>query len=119
PTFNCGHLVTQAVESVLAQTVRVAEVIVVDDGSTDNTAERLRPFLGRVRYVRQENAGVSAARNAGVGLAGGDFVAFLDADALWHPRKVELQLQVFDRHPTVDLVGTRPFAWPDSPFPAV
>ena len=117
PTYNCAHFVTQAVESVLAQTVRVSEIIVVDDGSNDDTAERLLPFQGQVRYVRQKNAGVSAARNMGVGLASGAIVAFLDADDVWHPRKIELQLQVFDRHPHLDLIGTRSFDWPTARFP--
>src|SRR5262245_35430521 len=92
PTYNSGRLVVEAVESVLAQTTRVAETVVVDDGSTDDTRQRLGRYAGSVRYVGQPNQGVSAARNRGVSEASQDFVAFLDADDVWHPRKIELQM---------------------------
>ena len=69
PTYNTGHLVTQAVESVFAQTVPPSEIIVVDDGSEDDTGERLATFRDRIRYVFQVNQGVSVARNHGVRLA--------------------------------------------------
>jgi glycosyltransferase involved in cell wall biosynthesis len=117
PSYNSGPLVTQAVDSVLAQTVPASDVIVVDDGSADDTAARLLPYPAHVRYVRQENQGVSAARNHGLRLAQGELVAFLDADDVWHPRKVELQLEAFKRHPELDLIGTRTFEWPADQFP--
>ena len=94
PSFNCGSFVSQAIDSVLAQTCAPAEVIVVDDGSTDDTAERLEPYMDRIRYVFQENRGVSAARNRAVAESRGHCVAFLDADDVWHPRKLELQLKI-------------------------
>jgi glycosyltransferase involved in cell wall biosynthesis len=119
PTFNSGRLVAEAVASALAQTVVPAEVIVVDDGSTDDTPERLAPYAGRVRYIRQENRGVSAARNRGVAEARGEFVAFLDADDVWHPRKWELQLRAFDRLPGLGMIGAQPFDWPASVFPSL
>jgi len=117
PTFNSGHLVTSAVESALAQTVIPEEIIVVDDGSTDDTLERLAPVVGRIRYIRQENQGVSAARNRGVEAADGEFVAFLDADDVWHPRKWELQVQAFEQNPELALIGTQAFDWPTPDYP--
>ena len=119
PTYNSAQLVVQAIESVLAQSVRVAEIIVVDDGSTDDTAERLSRYQDSIRYVWQSNAGVSAARNLGVSLASGEFIAFLDADDVWHPRKTELQLQVFGRDANIALVGTQAFDWPAAQFPSL
>jgi glycosyltransferase involved in cell wall biosynthesis len=94
------------VESVLAQSVVPGEIIVVDDGSRDDTVERLAPYEGRVRFLRQENQGVAAARNTGLAQASGDFIAFLDADDAWHPQKLERQLQAFARFPDAGLVGT-------------
>jgi glycosyltransferase involved in cell wall biosynthesis len=117
PSFNCGSFVTQAIDSVLAQTSAPAEVIVVDDGSTDDTAERLKPYRDRIRYVFQENRGVSAARNRAVAESRGNFVAFLDADDVWHPRKLELQLKAFATAPDVGLLSTTTFHWPAFVFP--
>jgi glycosyltransferase involved in cell wall biosynthesis len=84
-TYNHGHFVRDAVTSVLAQTWTDFELIVVDDGSTDATAEVLGPFGDRLRYHRQENKGAFAARNTGRGLAHGSLIAFLDADDIWAP----------------------------------
>ncbi|WP_165066852.1 glycosyltransferase family 2 protein [Paludisphaera rhizosphaerae] len=106
PAYNYGHLVSRAVESALAQTYREIEVIVVDDGSTDGTAERLAPYRDRIRYFYQENRGLSAARNAGIRLARGEWVAFLDADDVWHPRKTEVQLNVAAGRSDVALIGS-------------
>ena len=97
PTYNRGHLVGEAVASVLGQTVPPLEVIVVNDGSTDDTRHRLQPYLSHVTYLYQTNQGVSAARNHGIGESRGDFIAFLDSDDVWHPRKLELQLEAFGR----------------------
>jgi glycosyltransferase involved in cell wall biosynthesis len=93
------------------------EVIVVDDGSTDGTRERLAPLLDRIVYLYQPNQGVSAARNAGIRAAKGEFIAFLDSDDVWHARKLELQLRYLREHPGTSLVGSLWFAevprqWP-------
>jgi glycosyltransferase involved in cell wall biosynthesis len=91
PTCNRGRAVVAAVESVLAQTYTDYEIIVVDDGSTDDTAERLVPYVPRIRYEYQTNRGASAARNRGVEIARGQWVSFLDSDDLFHPTKLESQ----------------------------
>lgn len=85
PTYNRAGTVGEAIESVLAQTVQPHEIIVVDDGSTDNTSEILRPYSDRIILIRQANGGVSAARNAGLARATGAWVAFLDSDDVWLP----------------------------------
>lgn len=112
PTFNSGALTVEAVQSVLAQTTPAHEIIVVDDGSTDDTTARLAAFGSVLRYFRQENQGVSSARNRGVAAATGDWVGFLDADDVWHPRKLELQLAALDSRPQVGLLGSRIYGWP-------
>ncbi|MCC7418343.1 MAG: glycosyltransferase [Acidobacteria bacterium] len=103
PNYNCGRFIADAIGSVLAQTMDDLEVIVVDDGSTDGSAAALRPFGDRVRLFEQPNRGVSTARNRGIGESRGEFVAFLDADDLWHPEKLEKQLPRF-ANPEVGLV---------------
>jgi glycosyltransferase involved in cell wall biosynthesis len=119
PAFNSGPLVVEAVASVLAQTRVPDEIVVVDDGSTDDTRDRLAPFGDRVRYVRQENQGVSAARNRGLKEARGDLIAFLDADDVWHPDKLAAQLRVLARRPEVGVVATEKFDWPGAGVPAL
>ena len=117
PSYNLGRLLTQAIDSVLAQTVVPSEIIVVDDGSTDDTQVRLEPYSGRIRCIRQGNRGVSAARNRGIREASGQLIAFLDADDVWHPRKLELQLAAFEDRPDLGLLGTGQFDWPTTAFP--
>jgi len=95
PTYNHARFLSQAIESALGQTQQPAEVIVVDDGSRDQTADVLAAFAGRIRPLRQMNRGVAAARNAGAGLASGEFFAFLDADDIWLPPKLERQIACF------------------------
>ncbi len=97
PSYNYGRYLGEAIESALAQTLTQIEVIVVDDGSTDNTPEVLSRYADnpRVRYVRQENRGLSASRNLGIRLAQSEFVAFLDADDRWKPDKLARQLAQF------------------------
>jgi glycosyltransferase involved in cell wall biosynthesis len=110
PTFNRGPVLAGAVDSVLAQLVREIEVIVVDDGSTDGTRELVQERYGherRVRYVYQPNAGASAARNAGLDLANGAYIAFLDSDDAWKPWHLTLALAVFDRFPEAGLLWTQ------------
>ena len=92
PTYNRAEHVTKAIDSVLAQTYTDYEIIVVDDGSTDNTKELLLPYMDRIRYIYQENAGVSAARNNGIRAASGRWIAFLDSDDIWFPDKLSRQM---------------------------
>jgi glycosyltransferase involved in cell wall biosynthesis len=94
PTFNRRKLVVNAIRSVLCQTYRDYEIIVVDDGSTDDTGEALTPYMDRIRYVYQANLGASAAKNRGVQLARGKWISILDSDDLWLPTKLEAQLRV-------------------------
>jgi glycosyltransferase involved in cell wall biosynthesis len=107
PTYNRAHIVLNAVRSVLSQTFRDIELIVVDDGSTDDTAARLAAIDDpRLRCLMGRHAGVSAARNLGVSKASGDLIAFLDSDDLWHPDKLTAEVAFLARHPDVDAVFT-------------
>lgn len=99
PSYNRAWILQEALESVLAQTYRDYELIVVDDGSTDDTQHLLLQYSGRIRAIRQANKGVSAARNAGIAAAAGDLIAFLDSDDAWLPAKLERQVVFFDTHP--------------------
>ena len=99
PAYNYGRFVSRAVDSVLSQTFPNREVIVVDDGSTDNTAEIIAKYGDRVRYVYQKNAGLSAARNTGIREARFEYVAFLDADDEWLPNMLERAIQTFSDLP--------------------
>ena len=103
PTYNAAARLGTAVESVLAQGWGELAIVVVDDGSTDGTAAMVARFGDRVRYVRQERRGVSAARNVGLRATAGEFVAFLDADDVWLPGKLALQMPEF-ADPAVGLV---------------
>lgn len=98
PTYNRAELVLAAVESVLRQTYRDFEIIVVDDGSTDDTERRLRRLGDSVAYVKQGNAGVNAARNNGLSIARGRYIAFLDNDDLWLEDKLALQVALLDHY---------------------
>jgi glycosyltransferase involved in cell wall biosynthesis len=97
PTYNRANLITEALDSVLAQTFPNVEVIVVDDGSTDATSEVLARYGGRIRVIYQRNAGPAAARNRGIAAANGEFIAFLDSDDLWLPEKLERQVNLLER----------------------
>ena len=92
PTYNRAGWIGATLRSVLAQSHPAREIIVVDDGSADDTGSVVAGFAPAVQYVRQQNAGVSAARNHGVQLATSEMIAFVDSDDLWHPRKLEVQL---------------------------
>jgi len=111
PCFRCAPTVGRAVESVLRQSVPVQELILVDDGSSDGTAAVLHDIArragdGRVRVLALErNGGPATARNAGWNAAAGDYVAFLDADDAWHPRKIELQHRFMAAHPEFAFSG--------------
>ena len=104
PVYNGDRYIPQAVESVLNQTYPVNEIIIIDDGSTDQTRSVLQPYFDRIHYVYQENQGVSVARNHGIKLSTGTFIAFLDADDVFLPQKLELQLQVFAENPQLGIV---------------
>jgi glycosyltransferase involved in cell wall biosynthesis len=107
PLYNKGPYIARALDSVLAQTVRDFEVIVVDDGSTDGGAERVEGFSDpRIRLIRQENRGVSAARNRGMEAARAELVAFLDADDEWMPRHLEALLRLREKYPQAGAYGT-------------
>lgn len=98
PTFNRRRFVQEAVGSVLAQDFSDFELIVVDDGSTDGTAEQLSAYGSKIRVIRQENAGVSAARNRGIKVSTAPLIAFLDSDDLWLAGKLARQAAFFRKH---------------------
>ncbi len=106
PTYNHAAYVLETLDSVFAQTFADFEVIVVNDGSPDDTAARLRPLAeaGRIRYFEQPNAGQAAARNRGLAEARGEFIAFLDDDDVWPPDKLAWQVAVLRDEPGVDVV---------------
>ena len=106
PTFNRWPLVAEAVNSVLAQSHRDCEVIVVDDGSTDATASQLAKLASRLKLFVTERRGVSAARNFGVSQSRGRYIAFLDSDDLWLTRKLERQTRFMDEHPEFHICQT-------------
>ena len=106
PTYNRWPLVVEAVDSVLAQSFQDIEIIVVDDGSTDGTTNRLAKFDGRLRLFTTTRRGVAAARNFGVSQAQGCYVAFLDSDDLWLPGKLQTQIAFLDRYPEIQICQT-------------
>jgi glycosyltransferase involved in cell wall biosynthesis len=106
PTHNRKAFVQEAVDSVLAQTYEDFELIVVDDGSTDGTGKVLKRYENRLLYLYQANQGVSAARNNGLALAQGEFIAFLDSDDLWLPKKLAIQVAFMDQHPQAQICYT-------------
>lgn len=109
PTFNRAYCVCRTIDSALAQTHSRVEVLVVDDGSTDDTRQLIQQRYSaepRVKYIFQENTGVSGARNTGMHAAQGDCIALLDSDDVWKPYKLELQLAVLEQLPEVGMVWT-------------
>lgn len=104
PVYNGEAFLGEALDSIVAQRYRPIEILVVDDGSTDGTAGVAAGARGvRVRYARQDNAGGAAARNRGIKMAQGEFVAFLDADDVWPPEKLERQVSRFAARPELDV----------------
>lgn len=102
--YNCGRYLAEAIGSVFAQHPTPDQVIVVDDGSTDDTAAVAARFGDGILYLHQENAGIGAARNRGIEAARGRFIALLDGDDLWRVDKIALQLAAFEQDPELDLV---------------
>ena len=112
--YNGGPTIGRAIESVLTQTYPACELIVVDDGSTDDTAATVAKFGDRVRSIRQPNAGVSAARNAGALAARGEWLAFLDADDWYYPDRLRWHAEWIQRDPSLDfLTGDYDYRRPD------
>lgn len=104
PCYNCERYIEEAVNSILVQTYKNYEIIVINDGSTDDTSACLASYNNQVRYVYQSNQGVSAARNRGIELAQGKLVAFLDADDYFLPDKLEAQVAAFEADPDLGIV---------------
>jgi len=104
PVYNGERYLTEALDSILAQTFQSFEVICIDDGSTDGSLAILEGFLDRVTLVRQTNAGQGAARNVGARIANGTYLAFLDQDDRWYPHKLERQAAMLDAHSDAVLV---------------
>jgi len=115
PVYNAAKYLADAIGSVLQQTHPADEVIVVDDGSTDQTPEIAAAFADRVRYIRQPNSGVMTARNRGIQEAIHPWIAFLDADDAWFPCKLELQLQHLSQETTAALICAGAVCFTDSP----
>jgi len=106
PTYNRADFIEQAVNSVLAQTYTCFELLIVDDGSTDNSRDLIEPALAdaRVRYFHQENQGQSVARKLALSEAKGSFICFLDSDNYWPADKLEQQIELFRQHPDYDVI---------------
>jgi glycosyltransferase involved in cell wall biosynthesis len=104
PCYNAARYVAEAVASALAQTYQPLEVILINDGSTDDTEEVLLPYVGKIRYFYQPNRGLSATRNRAIALARGELIAFLDADDVWLPEKLERQVDRLTQNPRAGLV---------------
>jgi len=106
PTYNRADFISEAVESVLVQSYPDFELLIVDDGSEDNTSEVLGPYLNdsRIKLFRQENQGQSVARNLALAEAKGEFICFLDSDNYWPKEKLEQQVRLFEKHPETDVL---------------
>jgi len=115
PAYNSSHTIERAIDSIISQTVVPEQVIVIDDASTDNTALILNKIKNRelpfsfLVICNNNNLGPGTSRNSGWDIATTKWIAFLDADDAWHPRKLELQLNVVAEHPTLDLVCTQTY----------
>ena len=106
PAYNSAAFISDALASIRHQTFPVDEIIVVDDGSTDNIEEVVRSIDPGIVYITQKNQGPSAARNRGIEAATGDWIAFLDADDQWTPHKIKNQLLALERHPELQLIAS-------------
>jgi len=106
PAYNAAGFVRRTIDSVLAQTFKDHEIIVIDDGSTDNTAETVKSYGDRIRYIYQDNAGGGAGRNTGIAAAQYDWIALLDHDDEWLPEKLQTQMDLLEKNPDLRWCGT-------------
>jgi glycosyltransferase involved in cell wall biosynthesis len=106
PVYNGEKHLHQTIQSVLEQTFRPLEIIVIDDGSTDGTAAVTKEFSKQIRYFQHDNRGTAASRNRGVAESEGDYIAFVDADDLWHREKIEKQMNYLTHHHTIEVCVT-------------
>lgn len=104
PAYNCENTVRETLESVLQQTYKNIEIIVVNDGSTDHSLDVISQYSGNVTIINKENGGVAGARNLGIKAAKGEFISFCDADDIWNSEKIEDQINYLNAHPQVDMV---------------
>jgi len=114
PTYNRGDLIIKAIESVFSQNIKDIEIIVIDDGSLDNTNKKLIPFFDKIIYISIKHTGLPAkVRNAGIRIAKGDYIAFLDSDDIWLPNKLERQIDIFNKNPNIALVCSNAYVFSD------
>ncbi|MBU0682995.1 MAG: glycosyltransferase [Candidatus Omnitrophota bacterium] len=106
PAYNKAELTVKTVESVLAQTYKNTEIIVVDDGSTDDTKQKLNSYHDRIKYVYKNNGGACSARNVGIKKAKGDYIALIDCDDIYLPEKIEMSAKFLDKNPDIGFVHT-------------
>ena len=111
PSYNCERFISQTLQSVLDQTVDDVEIIVVDDGSSDETVDIVASIKGPVQLVQQSNAGVCRARNRGIEMAQGAYICVLDHDDFWVPQKLQLQLDALEAHSQADIVFSSFLLW--------
>lgn len=113
PCYNAAAYVAQAINSVLSQGYENLQIIVVNDGSTDNSEQAIMEFSDRIEYIAQDNAGISAARNAGLAVARGSLIAFLDSDDLWCENSLGVRVSCINQNPEVDYVFGKVEAFSD------
>lgn len=109
PNYNYGHYLDQAIQSVLKQSYRDLELIVINNGSTDNSLEILNQYSGQIRIIDQPNLGQSGARNTGLSISQGEYIAFLDADDFWESNKLESQIMLLSDSVQLVYCGITPF----------
>lgn len=112
PNYNYARYLDQAIESVLAQSYENVELIVVNNGSTDNSIEVLEKYRNRIRLINQPNLGQSGARNSGLSVSSGEYISFLDADDFWEPNKLEMQISLMNDSTQLVYCGISPFKDP-------
>ncbi|MDD3014443.1 MAG: glycosyltransferase family A protein, partial [Candidatus Gastranaerophilales bacterium] len=104
-TYNRDKYICEAIESVLSQTFEDLELIIIDDGSTDDTSEKIKSFNDeRIKYYYQDNAGQNPARNAGIIISNGKYIAMIDSDDIWDKNKLQKQVNILDKYPDTGLV---------------